>query len=349
MGDQGAVVVVGGTRAIGFEIAKHYVGAGREVVLTGQSAETVDAAVAALGGRATGLVFDLSAPETIAAALASVGPVSHLVLVAIDRDQNAIREYDTAGAMRLTTLKLVGYAEVVHALLDRLDDFVVDRAVRRPGPVPPYPGSTTVTTVNGGVEGLTRALVHELKPIRVNCIHPGIVGNSPYWEHRQAALEAARARTPTGRLVTMADIVAATAFLLESPGLNGVELRVDGRLRATSSSGEIADISAFTARSFQPAGMTAGVVSSTSRSNSSAGEPVATVASSIRSWSSQFWRRLAGRPGWPCRRGRDRPRGRPWHGPSAGARGGPRRRRSSPGTSAAPSRSRAGSGGWPGR
>ena len=233
MGDEGAVVVIGGTRAIGFEIAKHYVEAGREVVLSGQSRETVDAAVAALDGRVTGLVFDLAEPRSIAPALASVGRVQHLVLVAIDRDQNAIREYDIAGATRLTTLKLVGYAEVVHALLDRLDESSSIVMFGGQARFLPYPGSTTVTTVNGGVEGLTRALVHELKPIRVNCIHPGIVGNSPYWEHRQAALDATRARTPTGRLVTMADIVAATAFLLESPALNGVELRVDGGLHAT--------------------------------------------------------------------------------------------------------------------
>ena len=225
MSDDGAVVVVGGTRAIGFEIARHYVEAGREVVLSGQSRETVDAAVAALDGRVTGLVFDL--------ALSPVGTVRHLVLVAIDRDQNAIREYDIVGATRLTTLKLVGYAEVVHALLDRLDESSSIVMFGGQARFLPYPGSTTVTTVNGGVEGLTRALVHELKPIRVNCIHPGIVGNSPYWEHRQAALDATRARTPTGRLVTMADIVAATAFLLESPALNGVELRVDGGLHAT--------------------------------------------------------------------------------------------------------------------
>jgi len=233
MADEGAVVVVGGTRAIGFEIAKHYADAGREVVLTGQSRETVDAAVAALDGRATGLVFDLADPGSIASALAPVGPVHHLVLVAIDRDQNAIRDYDIAGATRLTTLKLVGYAEVVHTLLDRLDDSSSIVMFGGQARFLPYVGSTTVTTVNGGVEGLTRALVHELKPIRVNCIHPGIVGNSPYWENRQAALDATRARTPTGRLVTMADIVAATAFLLESPALNGVELRVDGGLHAT--------------------------------------------------------------------------------------------------------------------
>jgi len=233
MAAEGAVVVVGGTRAIGFEIAKHYVETGHEVVLTGQSRETVDAAVAALDGRAAGLVFDLADPGSIAPGLAAVGPVHHLVLVAIDRDQNAIREYDIAGATRLTTLKLVGYAEVVHTLLDRLDESSSIVMFGGQARFLPYVGSTTVTTVNGGVEGLTRALVHELKPIRVNCIHPGIVGNSPYWENRQAALDATRARTPTGRLVTMADIVAATAFLLESPALNGVELRVDGGLHAT--------------------------------------------------------------------------------------------------------------------
>ncbi|HKB28138.1 MAG TPA: SDR family oxidoreductase, partial [Candidatus Limnocylindrales bacterium] len=97
----------------------------------------------------------------------------------------------------------------------------------------PYPGSTTVSTVNGGIEGLTRTLVHELKPIRVNCLHPGIVGDSPYWETRKAALDATRARTPTGRLTTMADIVSATAFLLENTSMNGVYLKVDGGIHAT--------------------------------------------------------------------------------------------------------------------
>lgn len=229
----GAVVVVGGTRAIGLEIARHYANAGRQVILTGQSQDNVDAAVAALGGRVTGLTFDLSRPETIGPALAGVGPVQYLVQVAIDRDQNTIKAFDTARATRLAVLKLVGYAEVVHALIDRLDDSSSIVLFGGQAKFIPYPGSTTVSTVNGGIEGLTRSLVFELKPIRVNCIHPGIVGDSPYWETRQAALDATRARTPTGRLVTMADIVAATAFLLENPAMNGVDLRVDGGIHAS--------------------------------------------------------------------------------------------------------------------
>ena len=49
-------------------------------------------------------------------ALADVGPVQSLVLAAIDRDQNSVADYDITRAIRLATLKLVGYTEVVHTL-----------------------------------------------------------------------------------------------------------------------------------------------------------------------------------------------------------------------------------------
>ena len=45
--------------------------------------------------------------------------------------------------------------------------------------VRPYPGSTTVTTINAGVDGLVRTLAAELSPIRVNALHPGIVERQP--------------------------------------------------------------------------------------------------------------------------------------------------------------------------
>ncbi len=97
----------------------------------------------------------------------------------------------------------------------------------------PYPGSTTVSTVNGGVTGWS-TLATELAPVRVNAIHPGIVGDSPYWSGKPAAvLEGVRSRTPTGRLVTMADIVDAVVFLLENPSVNAANLPVDGGLLLT--------------------------------------------------------------------------------------------------------------------
>jgi NAD(P)-dependent dehydrogenase (short-subunit alcohol dehydrogenase family) len=227
MSTDGAVVVIGGTRAIGHEVARHYAGTGAPVVLTGRDPAHVRAAVGVLDGDVTGITFDLAEPTTIAAALAAVGPVRRLVLAAIDRDQNSVADYDIAQAIRLVTLKLVGYTEVVHTLHDRLTS---DASIVLFGGMAkerPYPGSTTVTTVNGGVVGLTRTLVEELKPLRVNSIHPGVVGDSPYWSEKPAAIARYTSETPTGRLAQMHEVVDAVVFLLENKAVNGVELIVD--------------------------------------------------------------------------------------------------------------------------
>ena len=227
MAEDGAVVVVGGTRAIGLEMVKHYAAAGREVVLTGQYQENVDKAVAEVGGSVRGIAFDLARPHKIKDFLADIGPVSRLALVAIDRDQNTVADYHLDRAIRLVTLKLVGYTAVVSALRER---FTPNASVVLFGGMAkerPYPGSTTVTTVNGGVVGLTRTLVEELRPVRVNSIHPGVVGNSPYWSEKPAAVAKYESESPLGRLAQMDEIKDAAVFLLENTAVNGVDLIVD--------------------------------------------------------------------------------------------------------------------------
>jgi NAD(P)-dependent dehydrogenase (short-subunit alcohol dehydrogenase family) len=94
--------------------------------------------------------------------------------------------------------------------------------------VRPYVGSTTVTTVNGGVSSMIRTLALELAPVRFNALHPGIVGDTPTWAGNDAKLAEVLARTPTGRLVTTEDMVGAAAFLLENEAVNGINLAVDG-------------------------------------------------------------------------------------------------------------------------
>ena len=225
----GDVVIVGGTQGLGRELAQSYADDGREVVVTGRDQGRAEAAAGEIGGATRGIGFDLAEPHTIARALESVGDVVHLVLAAIERDVNKVREYDVDAALRLVTMKLVGYTEVVHTLLPRMSD---DSSILIYGGLArdrPYPGSTTVTTVNGGVTSLVRTLVIELAPIRVNAIHNGIVGDSPQWkdmpdERHQALVD----RTPIGRLVTMEESMAAARFLLENRAINGINLAVDG-------------------------------------------------------------------------------------------------------------------------
>ena len=224
----GSVVVVGGTAGLGLEVARHYAAAGRRVLITGRNPERFATVAAELGDNVEGVGFDLAEPATIAPALKDVGTVDHLVLAALERDVNKVREYDFPSALRLSTLKLVGFAEVVHILVDRMHD---DSSILIFGGLAkerPYPGSTTVTTINAAMDGLTRSLTVELAPIRVNVLHPGVVGDSPFWASKPEVLEQHRSRCHTGRLATGADVVAAAAFMLENRSIDGAELRVDG-------------------------------------------------------------------------------------------------------------------------
>jgi NAD(P)-dependent dehydrogenase (short-subunit alcohol dehydrogenase family) len=253
----GLTLVVGGTAGIGRRVAEFYAERGDDVVLTGRDATRAKAVAAELGdpvtgaaadlsergtvtgaaadlperGTVTGAAVDLSEPETIAAALAGVGPVvDRIVVAALERDHNRVADYDVRKAQRLSTLKLVGYTEVVHVLLPRLapDAAIVlfgGQAQHRP-----WPGSVTVSSVNGAVSALVRALAVEIAPIRVNAVHPGVIGDSPAvragWT--DDAVRAVVDRTPLGRMATMDEVAGAVVFLLENGGVNGVNLEVDG-------------------------------------------------------------------------------------------------------------------------
>ena len=221
-----SVLIVGGTSGIGREVARYFADRGDHVTLTGRDAGRSAAVAKEIGGDTTGLALDLAEPKGIASVLAGIDAVDGLVLAAIERDVNTVTDYDIDRALRLITLKLVGYTEVVHALRSRL---APDGAIVMFGGTAkdrPYPGSTTISTVNEGLTGLLRTLVNELAPIRVNVIHPGFVEDSPYWRDRD--LGHVVARTPCGRLAQMADVVDAVAFLLRNRAVNGVSLTIDG-------------------------------------------------------------------------------------------------------------------------
>ncbi len=225
----GTVVVVGGTCDLGKHLAQHYASKGHHVVVTSRDAGRAQAAASEIGGDCVGIGVDLAQPHQIASALAGIEDVQHLALVALHRDENKVREYNIDEAIKLVTLKLVGYTECVHVLSSKMRD---DASILIYGGLArnqPYPGSTTITTVNGGVSTLINSLAIELAPVRVNAIHPGQVGDTPTWMAKpKEVLDNLKSRTALGRLVTIEDVTHAAVFLLENRGITGVNLRVDG-------------------------------------------------------------------------------------------------------------------------
>lgn len=222
-------LVVGGTSGIGKAVAEALAARGQTVYITGRDAARAQAVADMIGGDVHGLALDLTAPESIDEALKGLGAVDKVVISAIERDANMIESYDIKKALRLVTLKLVGYTEVVHTLLGRLTK---DASIVLLGGLAkerPYVGSTTVSTVNGGVQGMVHTLAVELGPIRVNAVHPGIIVDTDTWSGKpDAFLDGLRARTPTGRLCTTRDVTGAVLFLLDNQGVNGVNLNIDG-------------------------------------------------------------------------------------------------------------------------
>ena len=224
----GTVVIVGGTQGLGRRLAERFTQDGHPVVLTGRDAARAQSVAAEIGPRARGCALDLAQPHDINACLEDIENVDHVVLAAIERDANTVRDYDVARAIRLATIKLVGYTEVLHTLHQALHDRSSVLLFGGLAKERPYPGSTTVTTVNGAVDTMVRTFALELAPVRVNALHPGIVGDSPYWEDNATMLESVIKHTPTGRTITMDEVIDAALFLLRNGAVNGVNLYVDG-------------------------------------------------------------------------------------------------------------------------
>ncbi|MEU6538161.1 SDR family NAD(P)-dependent oxidoreductase [Streptomyces sp. NPDC047000] len=227
------VLIVGGTSGIGRELAAAYAERGARVVIAGRDSARAEKVAAELGtagdgAGVRGIAVDLSKPESIEKALGDIEYVDSVVLAGMRRDSNTIGDYDIAGATELAVAKLVGYTTVVHALRSRISPTGSVLLFGGLAKDMPYPGSTTVTTVNAGVTGLVATLSRELAPIRVNAIHPGVVGDSPYWAGNEPVLEAARKRTLSGVLPTMRNMVDGSFFLLENPAANGVNLSLNG-------------------------------------------------------------------------------------------------------------------------
>lgn len=225
----GNVVVIGASSGIGESIAKHYADAGRKVYLSSRDQTRADEAAQRVEGDAHGIAVNLADPASIAASLAPVeGPVDYLVIPAVERDRNQVKEFNIVGATTLATIKVVGYPEAIHQLLDRMHD---DSSIVLFGGLAkerPYVGSTIVTSVNGAVHTMVATLALELGPIRVNALHPGIVLDTWYWEGNEAMRKNVLENTPTGRPVLTEDVVDAVRFLLENPAMNGTNLYVDG-------------------------------------------------------------------------------------------------------------------------
>ena len=194
------VLVVGGTSGLGYELAKTYRSRGANVTITGRDEGKTGAVAADCGDGVRSIALDLAEPQGIAEALADLERIDRLALLAVDRDQNTVTDYDvdrrsasspssSSATPRSSTSSRAGLAPDASILL--FGGLAKDR---------PYPGSTTVTTVNGAVATMIRTTGARARAACASTPStPGIVADTPYWggkdEHsRTSAPERRRGR-----------------------------------------------------------------------------------------------------------------------------------------------------------
>jgi NAD(P)-dependent dehydrogenase (short-subunit alcohol dehydrogenase family) len=232
------LVVIGGTSGIGLAVAAAAYARGNRVTVTGRGSERVVGIARSTGPDVAGYHLDLEDGASIRAAIADGPAIDHLVLTPIHRLVTSVKSFNVVEAERLARVKLTGFVEAVGAALPRLlptSSIVLFCGIAKSTP---YPGSTMISIVNGGIVGMTRTMAVELSPIRVNCISPGLVIDSPAWERAAKAVAspleaAALARTPAKHLPTMSDVADAVFFLLENRAVNGIDLGIDGGILLT--------------------------------------------------------------------------------------------------------------------
>ena len=160
------IVVVGGCDGIGLAIARAAHTLGCPVTITGRGVERTGAAAASIGPGVKGVALDLLDSASIASAVASLDPIDHMALTPVHPGNSSVSAPDSKDWAQAAQVKLVAYLQVVNAALPKLkpsSSIVLFGGVAKSRP---YPGSTMVSIVNGGIVGMTRTLAIELAPIR---------------------------------------------------------------------------------------------------------------------------------------------------------------------------------------
>ncbi|TCP33578.1 SDR family oxidoreductase [Sphingomonas sp. BK235] len=231
-------LVIGGAKGIGLAIARRLAEEGAHVFLTGRSADEVDAAAAAIGGAATGIVADASVAADLARAVRAVTDrherIDALVLNAGISEAATVEEEDATFFDRHFAINVRGALFGLQAALGAMR---AGSAVVLVGSIADQigtPGRGAYSATKAALRSYARTWTSELAPrgIRVNVVSPGPTDTAMMAAASQELRDAIMARIPLGRMARPEEVAAATAFLLSDAAsyIAGAELCVDGGL-----------------------------------------------------------------------------------------------------------------------
>jgi len=234
------MVVVGGTSGIGLATAHAAADVDARVIIVGRNSDKLKLAVAGMDGRARGELVDASDRDALDGLFARTGQFDHLVIAAsggigAGPFGTLTRNYLERGF----DAKFWVQWQCAQAALPYLSErgsitFVTANSARMGNP-----NTSGLAAINGALGAMVLPLAHELGPVRVNAVSPGVI-DTPWWtrqpeELKHRLFEQIAATVPVRRVGRAEDVADAIVFLAGNGYVTGVILDVDGGMRGAVS------------------------------------------------------------------------------------------------------------------
>jgi len=234
-------LVTGGTTGIGLATAQELAAQGAQVFITGRRQAELDAAVAAIGGAATGIRADASVLSDLDAVYAQIsktaGRLDIVFANAGGGDMLPLGAITEEHFDRIFGTNVRGVLFTVQKALPLLSN---GGSIVLTGSTVSIKGTANFSIYSASkaaVRNFARSWALDLKDrgIRVNVVSPGPIrtpglGGLVPDENRQGLFDYLAAQVPMGRLGEPEEVGKAVAFLASDAAsfINGIELFVDG-------------------------------------------------------------------------------------------------------------------------
>jgi len=243
------VLLIGGSSGLGFGVAEACVEHGCQVIISSSSQSKVDAAVARLraaypshaaAGNILGVTVDLAdqahLDANIAALFAHVGSgIDHIVFTAADSlslmplSSIDMAKVQKAGTIRFFAPLFVAKHAPQYMKQDPKSSFTITTGSVSERPRKDW---SVVNSFATGLQGMTRGLALDMKPVRVNCVSPGVV-MTELWEgleeaQRQKLFTEAAEATLVGRVGRVEDVAECYLYLMKDHNTTGIMVSSNG-------------------------------------------------------------------------------------------------------------------------